>query len=43
VARVYTADFGGDVQTWERLVLPLFDGEGEVEKLMVCAFMLNGS
>lgn len=43
VARVYTADFGGDVQTWERLVLPLFDGEGEVEKLMVCAFLLNGN
>lgn len=42
-ARVYTADFGGDVQTWERLVLPLFDGRGDVEKLLVCAYRLNGS
>lgn len=42
VARVYTAEFEGEeVQTWERLVLPLFDGTGEVEKLMVCAYMLN--
>lgn len=39
-ARVYTADFDGDTQTWERLVLPLFDGDGEVEKLLVCAYRL---
>lgn len=39
--RVYTADFDGEMQTWERLVLPLFDGEGEVEKLLVCAYQLQ--
>lgn len=41
VARVYTADFDGEVQTWERLVLPLFDDRGEVEKLLVAAFILT--
>lgn len=40
VARVYTADFDGETQTWERLVLPLFDGDGEVEKLLVSAYRL---
>lgn len=39
-ARVYTADFDGETQTWERLVLPLFDRDGGVEKLLVCAFRL---
>jgi hypothetical protein len=39
-ARVYTGDFGGEQQTWERLVLPLFDGNGEVEKLLVSAYRL---
>lgn len=39
-ARVYTADFDGETQTWERLVLPLFDRDGAVEKLLVCAFRL---
>lgn len=38
--RVYTADFDGETQTWERLVLPLFDAEGEVEKLLVSAYRL---
>lgn len=41
VARVYTADFDGETQTWERLVLPLFDGNGDVEKLLVCAYQLD--
>lgn len=41
VARVYTADFNGEVQTWERLVLPLFDARGEVEKLLVAAYILT--
>ncbi|KJS36324.1 MAG: hypothetical protein VR70_14070 [Rhodospirillaceae bacterium BRH_c57] len=40
-ARVYTADFDGDTQTWERLVLPLFDRIGDVEKLLVCAYRLK--
>jgi len=39
-ARVYTADFDGEQQTWERLVLPLFDTHGEVEKLLVSAYRL---
>jgi len=39
--RVYTADFDGEMQTWERLVLPLFDGRGEVEKLLVSAYQLQ--
>ena len=42
-ARVYTADFEGDTQTWERLVLPLFDSRGTVEKLLVSAFLLPSS
>lgn len=39
-ARVYTADFEGETQTWERLVLPLFDRSGTVEKLLVSAYRL---
>ncbi|MFA7431051.1 MAG: PAS domain-containing protein [Rhodospirillaceae bacterium] len=39
-ARVYTAEFDGEEQTWERLVLPLFDRSGDVEKLLVCAYRL---
>jgi hypothetical protein len=39
--RVYTADFDGQTQTWERLVLPLFDSQGEVEKLLVSAYQLQ--
>jgi len=42
-ARVYTADFEGEAQTWERLVVPLFDAKGEVEKLLVSAYRLAGS
>ncbi len=42
-ARVYTADFEGVQQTWERLVLPLFDSAGEVEKLLVSAYRLAQS
>lgn len=40
VTRVYTADFEGETQTWERLVLPLFDRAGTVEKLLVSAYRL---
>lgn len=40
VSRVYTADFDGLTQTWERLVLPLFNMQGEVDKLLVAAFEL---
>jgi len=40
VSRVYTADFDGLTQTWERLVLPLFNMRGEVDKLLVAAFEL---
>lgn len=39
-ARVYSAEFDGDQQSWERLVLPLFDSRGEVEKLLVSAYRL---
>ncbi len=40
VSRTYTADFDGVVQTWERLVLPFFDPEGNVVKLLVAAYEL---
>ncbi|WP_299444430.1 PAS domain-containing protein [uncultured Rhodospira sp.] len=40
VSRVYTADFDGLTQTWERLVLPLFNLEGVVDKLLVAAYEL---
>lgn len=40
VSRVYTADFDGLTQTWERLVLPLFNLGGEVDKLLVAAYEL---
>jgi hypothetical protein len=40
-SRRYTADFDGRVQTWERLVLPFFDEEGQVEKVIVAAFPLD--
>ncbi len=40
VSRVYTADFDGLTQTWERLVLPLFNIKGEVDKLLVAAYEL---
>ncbi|MBB4264816.1 hypothetical protein [Roseospira visakhapatnamensis] len=39
-SRVYTADFDGLTQTWERLVLPLFDIDGAVDKLLVAAYEL---
>ncbi|MBB6210394.1 PAS domain-containing protein [Novispirillum itersonii] len=42
VARLYEADFDGEVQKWERLVLPLFDDRGEVVKLLVSAYRLTG-
>lgn len=38
--RVYTATFGGQVQTWERMVFPLTqDGHG-IDKLLVAAYQL---
>lgn len=40
VSRVYTADFDGLTQTWERLVLPLFNLSGEVDKMLVAAYEL---
>lgn len=40
-SRQYTAEFDGWVQTWERLVLPFFDAEGQVEKVLVAAFPLD--
>lgn len=41
-SRVYTAAFDGERQTWERLVLPFFTPEGEVAKLLVAAYRLEG-
>ena len=38
LARHYTADFGGSVQTWERLLLPFFDADGVVEKALVAVY-----
>lgn len=39
-ARRYTAIFDGFQQTWERLSLPFFDAEGEVEKILVAAYRM---
>lgn len=39
-SRVYTADFADGRQTWERLVLPFFDPDGAVVKLLVAAYRL---
>lgn len=41
VARRYTADFDGQTQTWERLLLPFFDGESAVEKIIVAVYRLE--
>lgn len=40
LSRVYTADFGRGLATWERLVLPLASDGRTVDKLMVAAFEL---
>ncbi|MCA1939705.1 MAG: PAS domain-containing protein [Caenispirillum bisanense] len=40
-SRVYTAEFPTGRQSWERLVLPFFDPEGEVVKLLVAAYRLD--
>lgn len=40
-SRVYTADFDDGRQTWERLVLPFFDPDGNVVKLLVAAYRLD--
>lgn len=41
VARVYTADFDGHTESWERLVLPLSGDGRNVEKLLVAAYELE--
>jgi hypothetical protein len=41
VARVYSADFDGERQSWERLVLPLSDDGESVTKLLVSAYKLD--
>lgn len=41
VSRVYSALFDGQQQTWERLVLPFFDLDGEVSKLLVAAYRVD--
>ena len=38
VARVYTADFGGVMRTWERLVLPMSSDGEAIDKLLVAAY-----
>lgn len=40
VARIYTADFDGETQTWERLVLPLRSDGETVDKLLVAAYRM---
>lgn len=40
-SRVYTAEFDGERQTWERLVLPFYDPDGDVVKLLVAAYRLD--
>ncbi len=41
VSRRYTAYFGNSLQTWERLLLPFFDADGAVEKIIVAAYRLD--
>lgn len=41
VSRTYTASFGAEEQTWERLVLPFFAPDGEVVKFLVAAYRLE--
>lgn len=41
LVRRYTADFDGQTQTWERLLLPFFDGDGAVEKIIVAVYRLE--
>ncbi|MBI1206117.1 MAG: PAS domain-containing protein [Azospirillum sp.] len=38
IGRVYTADFNGVVQTWERLVLPLSTDGATVDRMLVAAY-----
>ncbi len=40
VARVYTADFGGVMRTWERLALPMSSDGLSIDKLLVAAYEL---
>ena len=41
VARVYTADFGGRLRSWERLVLPMSSDGADIDKLLVAAYELT--
>jgi hypothetical protein len=41
LARRYTADFNGQTQTWERLLLPFLDGDNAVEKIIVAVYRLE--
>lgn len=41
VARVYTADFGGTIRTWERLALPMSSDGDLIDKLLVAAYELT--
>ncbi|MBX9635331.1 MAG: PAS domain-containing protein [Magnetospirillum sp.] len=41
VGRRYSADFDGVPQTWERLLLPFFDGDNAVEKILVAVYRLD--
>lgn len=40
VARVHTADFGGVMRTWERLVLPMSSDGETIDKILVAAYEL---
>ena len=40
VARIYTADFGGRMRSWERLVLPMSSDGTSIDKLLVAAYEL---
>lgn len=39
--RTYTAWFGDELQTWERLVLPLADKSGAVGLILICAYRVS--
>ena len=41
IARRYTADFDGRLETWERLVLPLSAGDDQVVKILVAAYRID--
>lgn len=39
--RTYTAWFGEELQTWERLALPLADQSGAVGLILICAYRVS--